>query len=241
MLADGDGWRGRKAEKEDELSVLSQLEGQRKEAGEIVYRWFRFRVRRGLGLFYSLLSVLPVIGSILGTLVSQNVALVGVTVGIVCTWILARTVGFQGFGRMRSTIDLLKENDSAGGRGRELRRTTTFLFIAVWPWVAYAAASVLGQRYLEVLFALIWLLEFVAFRIFSLRRNKNPIVSHTLEDWLVVFCIPIAALVSAIQIIPNASAFYGFVLGSPILLFAGVKSLYDAPKELVVGLGGESE
>ena len=241
MLPAGDIRRGRKEEKEDELSVLSQLEGQRKEAGDIVYRWFRFRVRRGLGLFYSLLSVLPVLGSILGTLfVSQNVALAGVTVGIVCIWIVSRTAGFQGFGRMRSTIDLLKENESAGGRGREFRRTTTFLFISVWPWVAYAVASALGQRYLEVLFALIWLVEFVAYRIFSLRRNKNPIVSHTIEDWLVVFCIPIAALVSAIQIIPNASPFFGFVLGSPFLLFAGIKSLYDAPKELVAGLGGES-
>jgi len=241
MLPDRDSWRERKAEKEDELGVLSQLEGQRKEAGDIVYRWFRFRVRRSLGLFYSLLSVLPVLGSILGTLVSQNVALVGVTVGIVCIWIAARSVGFQGFGRMRSTIDLLKEDDSAGGRGRELRRTATFLFISVWPWVAYAAASVLGQRLLEVLFALIWLLEFVAYRVFTLRRNRNPIVSHTIEDWLVVFCIPIAALVSAVQIIPNASPFFGFVLGSPFLLFAGVKSLYDAPKELVGGLVGESE
>ena len=192
-------------------------------------------------MFYSLLSILPVLGSILGAVfASQSASLVGVTVGIVCIWILSRTAGFQGFGRMRSTIDLLKEDGSARGGTREWQRTTTFLFIAVWPWVAYAVANALGQRYLEVLFALIWLVEFVAYRIYSLRRNKNPIVSHTIEDWLVVFCIPIAALVSAIQIVPNASPFFGFLLASPFLLLAGIKSLYDAPKELVAGLGRES-
>jgi len=227
----------RKAQEGDELNVLNQLEGQRKEAGDIVYRWFRFRVRRGLGLFYSLLSFLPVFGSILGTLfASENVALVGVTVGIVCIWIVSRTAGFQGFGRMRGTIELLKENEP-GGRGRELRRTATFLFVAVWPWVAYAAASALGQRYLEVLFAVVWLAEFIAYRIFSLRHNANPIVSHRVEDWLVVFCIPVAALVSALLVLPYAPPLYGFVLGSPFLLFAGIKSLYDAPKELVADLG----
>jgi len=236
MPSDVHSSRERKAEEEDELSVLSQLEGQRKEAGDIVYRWFRFRARRGLGLFYSLLSVLPVFGSILGTLfVSENVTLVGVTVGIVCVWIVSRTAGFQGFGRMRGTIDLLKGDDSNGGS--ELRRTTTFLLIAVWPWIAYAAASALGQQYLEVLFALTWLVEFVVYRVFSLRRNKNPIVTHTIEDWLVVFCIPLAALISAIQIIPGSPPFYGFVLVSPFLLLAGIKSLYEAPKELVAGFG----
>ncbi|HYB75822.1 MAG TPA: hypothetical protein VEC08_02580, partial [Nitrososphaerales archaeon] len=195
-------------------------------------------VRRGLGLFYSLLSVLPVLGVILGTLFSsQSVTLVGVTVGIICVWIVSRIAGFQGFGRMGSTIDLLKENDSAGGRGREARRTATFLFVAVWPWVAYAVVSVQGLMYLQILFALIWLVEFVAYRMFSLRRNKSPIVSHGIDDWLVVFCIPIGALISAIQIVPGLPPFYGFMLVSPFLLLAGIKSLYEAPKELVAGLG----
>lgn len=238
MLPAGDTRREGKAKKGDELSVLSQLEGQRKEAGDIVYRWFRFRVRRGLGLFYALLSVLPVLGIVLGTLfASQDIALAGVTAGIVCVWVVSRIAGFQGFGRMGSTLDLLKENDSPGGAGREMRRTGTFLVIAVWPWVAYAIVSALGQVYLEVLFALIWLVEFVAFRTYSLRRSRNPIVSHRIDDWLVVFCIPIAALISAIQIVPGSPPFYGFLLVSPLLLLAGVKSLYEAPKELVAGLG----
>jgi len=238
MMSAGDDRRERKAGKGDELSVLSQLEGQRKEAGDIVYRWFRFRVRRGLGLFYSLLAVLPILGVILGTLfASQSVTLVGVTIGIVCVWIVSRTAGFQGFGRMGSTIDLLKENDSPGGKGREARRTATFLFIAVWPWVAYAVVSLLELKYLQILLALIWLVEFVAYRMFSLRRNKNPIVSHGIDDWLVVFSIPIAALISTIDIIPGSPPFFGFMLVSPFLLFAGIKSLYEAPKELVAGLG----
>ena len=38
---------------------LSELETQRKEAGDIVQRWFRFRARRELSLFYSFLSFVP--------------------------------------------------------------------------------------------------------------------------------------------------------------------------------------
>jgi len=44
-------------------------------------------------------------------------------------------------------------------------------------------------------------------------------------------------LISAIRIIPGSPPFFGFLLVSPFLLLAGIKSLYEAPKELVAGLG----
>lgn len=234
--------RGEQPKEWDDLSTLSQLEGQRKEAGEIVYRWFRFRARRGLGLFYSLLSFLPLIGSILGTLfASEDVTLAGITVGIVCFWVVARVAGFRGFGRMRSTIELLKEDVPMGGRSQDLKRAATFVVIVLWPWIAYAVATTMGNAPLEVLFALVWLVEFVTFRVVTLKRNKNPIVGLRIEDWVVIVSIPVAALLSAFQIVSNAPPFFGFTLVSPLLLFSGLKSLYDAPKELVGGLGAESE
>jgi len=228
------------AEKGDDLT-LSQLEGQRKEAGDIVYRWFRFRARRGLGLFYALLAFLPVLGNILAALfASQNVAFAGVTVGVVCIWVASRVAGSQGFGMMRSTIDLLKE-DSPAMASRNLRKSATFLVVLVWPWIAFAASVVLGQRSLEALFAVLWLVEFVVFRLLTQRSNRNPIVSLRVEDWVVVICLPLGALVSVILVTPSLPHLFGFTLVSPLLLFSGIKSLFDAPKELVTGLGPEPE
>lgn len=219
---------------------MSQLESQRKEAEDIVYRWFRFRIRRGLGVFYALLASLSLLGSILGTVfASQTLTIVCDTIALLLIWAAARAAGFRGFGRMGSTIDLLKEGGSTDGRSRSLRAAAIFVVVAVWPWVAFAAAAVLGQTSLEVLFALVWLVEFVGYSILSLRRNKNPMVDHRLEDWLVVVCIPTAALVSALRIFHTTDLFFGFDLVSPLLLFSGIKSLYDAPKELARDLGGE--
>ena len=198
-------------------------------------------MRRGLGVFYSLVSFLPVLGYILGTVFAANsVTIVGVTAGLFCVWVVSRAAGFAGFGRMRSTLDLLKENDSSEGGSQDLRSAATFIVVAVWPWVAFALALSLGQMSLAALFALLWLVEFVAYRFLTLRRTKNPIVDHRMEDWLAVVCIPIAALLSAFQIPPGAPPFFGFTLVSPFLLFSGLKSLYDAPKEFAGGLGGET-
>jgi len=214
--------------------ALSELIGQRKEAGEIVYRWFRFRARRGLGVFYLILSFLPVLGTIVGTLSSSTaLAIVSASVGVVFSWLVARSTGLQSFGRMRSTIGLLKGSKGGGGRGR--RGDALFLFIVLWPWVAFAWASMAGTAPLEVLFAVVWFVELVAYRLLTLRRNTDPIVDHRMEDWLVLVSLPAAALLSTVQI-PGAQQFYGFMFLSPILLFSGLKSLYDAPKELVTSI-----
>jgi len=225
-----------RVEEGDSLSTLSELEGQRKEAGDIVYRWFRFRVRRGIGVFYCLLSFLPVIGSIMGTLfASQFVGVAGASVALVCSWAVSRNAGFRGFGRMSSTLDLLKGDGSP--EGRRWGTVQTFVAITLWPWLAYGIAGILGLRALQILFAVLWLVEYVAYRFLTLSRNRNPLVDHRAEDWLVVVIIPVAALISAAGVLASAPPFYAFLMVSPILLFCGMKSLYDAPKELVMDIG----
>ena len=223
----------------DDFRALKELIAQRNEAGDITYRWFRFRVRRGLGVFYALLSFVPVLGTVLGLFsVSQYVIITVVTIALVCVWIVARTLGFEGFGRMASTIRLLRRNEPADG-SQGFKRVATFVAVAVWPWVAYAVAASLGQRLFQILFAVLWFVEFVSYRLITIRRNKDPLADHRIEDWVVLLCFPAAALLSTFAAFPNASPFYGFLLVSPFLLFSGMKSLYDAPKELVVGSGSE--
>jgi hypothetical protein len=232
---------GTEAADRDDFTALNELIAQRNEAGDITYRWFRFRVRRGLGVFYALLSFVPVLGTVLGLFsVSQYVIITVVTIALVCVWIAARTLGLEGFGRMASTIKLLRSNEPANG-SQSFKRAATFVAVAVSPWVAYAVAASLGQTLFQILFAVLWLVEFVSYRLFSIRRNKDPLADHRIEDWVVLLCFPAAALLSTFAAFPNASRFYGFLFVSPFLLFSGMKSLYDAPKELVVGLGSEHE
>ena len=222
----------------DDFRDLNELIAQRNEAGDITYRWFRFRVRRGLGVFYALLSFVPVLGTVLGLFsVSEYVIITAVAIALVVVWIAARTLGLEGFGRMASTIRLLRRNEPAYG-GQDFTRAATFLAVAVSPWVAYAVAASLGQTLLQILFAVLWLVEFVSYRLLSIRRNKDPLADHRIEDWVVLVCFPAAALLSTFTAFPNASRF-AFLLVSPFLLFSGLKSLYDAPKELVVGSGSE--
>jgi len=229
------------AEGRDDFRDLKELIAQRNEAGDITYRWFRFRVRRGLGVFYALLSFVPVLGTLLGLFsVSQNVIITAVTIATVCVWIAARTLGFQGFGRMASTIKLLRRNESADG-SQGFKRAAIFVAVALSPWVAYAVAASFDQTLFQIFFAVLWLVEFVSYRLITIRRNKDPLADHHIEDWVVLLCFPAAALLSTFAAFPNASPFYGFLFVSPFLLFSGLKSLYDAPKELVVGPGSEYE
>lgn len=219
--------------REEVFRRLSQLESQRKEAGEIVQRWFRFRARRGLGVFYSLLSFVPVLGSILGVFSnSESVIFAGVTVAVIFAWIFGRIAGVQSFGKMTRTIHLLKDNAKKKSNST-YNALPTFVLVVLWPWVAYAVASVRGLSLYEVFFALVWLVELVLYRTLTIHRNKNPILEQKAEDWLVIFAFPLAAIISALRIIPNESGFLAFLLISPFILIAGVKSLYDAPKELV--------
>ena len=102
---------------EEDFRNLSQLEGQRKEAGEIVQKWFRFRARRGLGVFYCLLSSIWVLGDILSTLFKSNTIMItGVSVAVVFAWIFSRMAGLSGFSKMTSTLGLLKSNATEHAR-----------------------------------------------------------------------------------------------------------------------------
>lgn len=215
--------------KGESLRRLSQLDAQRKEAGEIVQRWFRFRARRGIGITYLLLSFLPLLGSILFTLSKTLlIEFAGVTVAAIFFWSLGRLAGAQSFGKMSKTIWLLKE-DSTKQSGVVFSQDIRFIAL-FWPWLAYATANILGLPLYEVLFATIWLVQLVLYRALTVHRNKNPILEVRVEDWLVILAFAIAAIGSSLHIIPDVSP---FLLITPLILGAGLKSLYEAPKELV--------
>jgi hypothetical protein len=218
----------------DSLS-LSQLEEQVRESQRTVYRWFRFRVRRGLGMLYLLFSFLPVFGTLIFA-ISGSLAITiicGTIVGVGSS-IVFRAAGLRGFGRMSRTIDMLKGRSTLTSLNG---RAALLIGFALWPWAAYGVAISVGLTSLAAAFAVIWLVELGLYMAF--KRLKDPLFDRKAEDWIAMISFPIGAVLSTLPGLPGPLNSYGFLLISPLLLFAGAKSLYDAPRELVVNLDSE--
>jgi hypothetical protein len=211
-----------------------RLEDQRKEAGDIVQRWFRFRARRGIGVFYSLISIFPVLGTILSAFsVSPVVIYSCITLAVFLMLFFAKSTGIQSFDKMTATIRLLKD-DSA--KDRSYSAAALFVVFALWPWLGYLISTLLHQPVFAILFALTWLVELVLYRLLGSHRKTNSIIDVRVEDWVIIIAFPLAAIISTIGILPHETWFSAFLLISPLVLLAGMKSLYEAPKELVSNL-----
>src|ERR1035438_5098197 len=103
------------------------LHQQRIEAELIAARLFRFRARRGVGVFYSLISIVPLLGLILYNTTPLLFAVAGGLTGILAIWFVSRLCGFGGFSKMQYSLDFLKGEkgtvyDEKRGRWRSLRR-----------------------------------------------------------------------------------------------------------------------
>lgn len=211
------------------------LREQRVEAELIAARLFRFRARRSIGVLYSLFSVLPLMGVILFATVPLLVAITAVLAGILVVWFVARSSGLAQLARMQYSLDFLK-----GGKGavydarREIwlsRRTNLAWFLAsAWPWFGYVVASSEGYPFYAAICMVIFVAEFAAITAFSQLTKMSSVFEWRIEDWAFVLgdvCIAFAALV------PGAPS-WTWVFATPLFVFCGTKSLYDAPKELVL-------
>jgi len=210
-----------------------KLEQQRRETERFVYRWFRFKTRRALGLLYSLFAFLPLIGEAL-YLASGNslVSLAGaMIVGLVCSFAF-RAAGYRGFGGMTNTIGMLQGKDSP----RSSKAKGILLpLVAISPLLGFTTAIIMGEPQLYVYIAFLWLVERIVF-VWIFKHTRSPILDPKIEDWLVAVSFPVGALLSTLAFIPTAVHPYGFLLISPLIAFCGIKSLYEAPEELGASL-----
>jgi hypothetical protein len=207
---------------------------QQIETELIATRLFRFRARRGIGVFYSIISIVPMLGIILYLTVPLLLVVSGIVVAYFAVWYIARLCGFAGLSRMQYSLDFLKgEKGTIYGtdnRWLSLAKGFARFLFSVWPWLAYSISSQLGQPYLAAIFLLVLLVQSVLIELYSRSRNKNRILERRVEDWVVIVgSISIALL----AILPGASV-WTWALATPILLLSGIKSLYDAPKELAL-------
>lgn len=209
----------------------SLLEQQRKEAEQIALSLFRFKARRSVGVYYALLSSLFPTAVILSDLLhSSYEVLAGLIVAAFALWCVSRAAGFQGLSKMAYSIDLL--NGKTKARKGRFQLHTRFdpvqFLILSWPWIVFLLAEVQGLSYIAIISALVWIAELVPYRILSYARAKQSILEYRSEDWAVLASLVLAPICSIVLGIGLLS----FVPASIVWLFAGIKSLYDAPKEL---------
>ena len=139
---------------------------QQIEAELIAARLFRFRARRGVGVFYSLISMLPIFSTILYATTTPLLTILGVVASTLAIWFVARLSGFGGFSGMQYSLDFLKGQRGATYDEREARRLSwespfAWFFLSEWPWFGYAAAILEGYPYIAAVFPLILVAELV--------------------------------------------------------------------------------
>jgi hypothetical protein len=212
------------------------LQEQRIEAELIAARLFRFRARRGLGVFYSLISIIPLTGLILYATVPLLVAIAGVFAGSLAIWFVARACGFGGFSKMQYSLDFLRGErgttyDEKRGPWLSWGSTSAWFLAIFWPWIGYSIANAAGYPILAAAFLVLLVAELVLIRRFShSAEEQDRILERRAEDWAMALG---PVFIGIMAILPGAPG-WAWALASPLYVICGTKSLYDAPRELAL-------
>src|SRR5579872_3515081 len=86
---------------------------RRVETELIAARLIRYKVRRGLGVFYAFITAMPIVGIVLYLAVPTFLVVSGLIAGYLGIYVLARPCGFSGLTRIQSSLDFPR-----GERGR---------------------------------------------------------------------------------------------------------------------------
>jgi hypothetical protein len=213
------------------MAEYSLLQQQRIEAKAAMLRIFRFKARRGVGVFYSLVSLL-LLGAFLlfGRSYSPFLVLAGVFVAATAVWYVAEAAGFRGFDRMTYSLEFLEGGEELVRERRRWFTNPHLLRLITFSWgAAFIAAEALGLSSVALVVLTVWMTQSVLLKVFSLSRTKNGILERRPEDWAVIAVFPLAFL----SFVVAGTPVWGLLFAVPIYLLAGLKSLYDAPKELI--------
>ena len=213
---------------------------QQTESELIAARLFRYKVRRGLGVFYALIAAMPIVGIVLYLTVPTLFVVSGLVAGYFAIYVVARLGGFSGLTRMQYSLDFLKGErgmiyDEKGYRWISWTKSfARFFLLIVLPWLAYSVADQEGYPTLASSFILILIASFIIIEILTRSKRKNTksisVLDRRVEDWAVFLgSFSIALLAN----VPGAPV-WTWALASPIFLISGIKSLYDAPKEIAL-------
>ena len=214
--------------KNAESSDLEGLVRQRLEAEEIALRLFRFKGRRGLGVLYSAATMLLLIEIITFELAGSALLVIPeILVGVVAVWYATAKSGFSGLARANESIRLLKGEVNA--KERVLLGILVRIVALNILWVIYNSLVITGYTQFAFVFPVGYAVASTAIFLSRYANKTDIIINWRVEDWVFQFMVAaasIAVLVPWINVL-------GFVLATPVLIWTGMKSLYDAPKEML--------
>jgi|GEM_PF-1393202 Transcriptional regulators len=217
---------------------MSDLERERQNPKDIALALFRFRARRGIGVYYALLSTVPILVGIMDTL-SAPPYLTLISVGLLVTAILllASLAGMKRFTQMRLAMDLSEQTQTPQKRPNRLLEGARTAIITLLPLVAAVVFQVTGSAILGSLVLIAFAAYIVTYCILVFSRQaQDSILPLRIEDWLVAVLPPALLLFSFFQVIDTTTYLTSLLL---LFLLVGVKSSYEAPQALVQVLSGK--
>lgn len=212
------------------MEQSSLFEQQRVEAKVAMLRIFRFKARRGVGVFYALVSLLLLaVWTIVRTFSSPILVFAGLVTGASVMWYVARAAGFRGYDRMAYSLEFLEGGEALVRDRTRWYTNPTFFRMVTLCWAAvFVAAEAEGLSTLSLAILTVGSAQAVFLRVFILSRSRDGVLETRPEDWVVNAVYPLML----ISFVATGSPIDGVLLSVPIYLVAGLKSLYDAPKEL---------
>ncbi|HXQ92909.1 MAG TPA: transcriptional regulator [Nitrososphaerales archaeon] len=212
-----------------------ELEEEEQKPKNIALAIFRFGARRGIGVYYSLLSTVPILVAVLeGYSASSYFTLISVGLLIFGILFLARLAGMKRFYQMRLVMGLFEQEQKKEKQGDRLNRLLEVAITPLAPLLPLTAAAIFeitGSAILgsSALIALVTY-ELVYYVFVFSKHSSDSVLPWHLEDWLVALSTPALLLLSFFQVINTTTYLVSLLL---LLLLAGVKSLYEAPQALV--------
>jgi DNA-binding MarR family transcriptional regulator len=208
---------------------------QQRSPKDIALAVFRFRARRGLGVYYALLSTVPVLIAVLEDLSAPAYITLG-SVGLLVLAILtlARSAGMKRFNQMRLVIDLSEKRQAPQKRRLKMNRLlegARTVIVTLLPLAAAVVFWITGSAVLGSIVLAVYMGYMVAYYFFVFsKQSADSVLPWCLEDWLVVVFPATLLLLYFFEVINNAAYLVSLLL---LFLLAGVKSSYEAPKALV--------
>ena len=206
---------------------------EERELRNIALAIFRFRARRGVGVYYTLLAIVPLFVGVMDTL-SAPAYFTIISVGLLILGILflARSAGMNRFYQMRLVMSLFEQEGEK--RGLALNRvfgSARTVLITLMPLVAAAIFEVTGSAILgsAILIALV-IFVITYYKLLFLKHSADSVLPWRIEDWLIVVFPSTLLLLSFFQVVGTTTYLVSLLL---LLLLAGLKSSYEAPQELV--------
>ncbi len=203
------------------------------EGEQIAIRLFRFKARRGIGVFY-LFFAFFIITSFIIQIMTNSILYVFIfwIPGSFLLWYIPRISGFRGFGRVNYAIALVDIDRKLPKQHRFIWNILSIIR-AFWPWILFVFFLIIGKGGIAVIFPTLWIAQIIIIRYLKFKSNEKVIVEQRIEDWVVIFAL---ALASILVIIPHIGLL-GFVYITPVLILAGTKSLFDSPEEIIYESG----